>query len=86
MKKFIDGVEFDMTQVEIDEYYAAMGSSKPGDVRDKRNSLLAQTDWTQNADVPQATKDKYAAYRQALRDIPTQAGFPDTIVWPVPPA
>jgi hypothetical protein len=50
--------------------------------RDKR---LAITDWTQMPDVSQATKDKWAPYRQALRDVPQQAGFPDTIVWPTAP-
>lgn len=53
--------------------------------REDRNRLLAETDWTQAADVPQATKDKWAPYRQALRDIPQQAGFPITITWPVKP-
>ena len=51
----------------------------------KRNKLLGATDWTQSADVPQATKDKWAPYRQALRDVPQQAGFPHNIVWPTPP-
>jgi hypothetical protein len=53
--------------------------------RERRDALIATTDWTQNADIPQATKDKWAPYRQALRDVPQQAGFPDTIVWPTPP-
>jgi hypothetical protein len=53
--------------------------------RSRRNSLLAQTDWTQAADVPQATKDLWATYRQALRDVPQQSGFPTEIVWPVKP-
>jgi len=53
--------------------------------RSKRDSLLAQTDWTQAADVPQATKDLWAPYRQALRDVPQQSGFPTEIVWPVKP-
>lgn len=54
-------------------------------VRVNRDMLLAQTDWTQAADVPQTTKDKWAPYRQALRDVPQQEGFPDNIVWPTPP-
>ena len=54
-------------------------------VRFQRNSILAATDWTQAADVPQATKDKWAPYRQALRDIPQQPGFPENITWPVAP-
>ncbi len=53
--------------------------------RSKRDSLLAQTDWTQAADVPQATKDLWSPYRQALRDVPQQSGFPIEIVWPVKP-
>jgi hypothetical protein len=53
--------------------------------RAERDALLAATDWTQSADVPQATKDKWAPYRQALRDVPEQSGFPSDIQWPVNP-
>lgn len=51
-------------------------------VRTERDKRLAETDWTQAADVPQSLKDKWAGYRQALRDIPQQVGFPwaNTIV------
>jgi hypothetical protein len=54
-------------------------------VREQRDRLLTETDWTQAADIPQATKDKWAPYRQALRDVPDQAGFPFDVVWPVKP-
>jgi hypothetical protein len=57
----------------------------PEQIRADRNDRLAQTDWTQAADVPQATRDKWAPYRQALRDVPQQAGFPDNIQWPSKP-
>lgn len=53
--------------------------------RQRRNSLLGMTDWTQAADVPQAIKDIYTPYRQLLRDVPLQSGFPLQIVWPVKP-
>lgn len=53
--------------------------------RAQRDRLLTATDWTQAADIPQATRDKYVAYRQALRDVPQQPGFPDNIQWPVKP-
>ena len=53
--------------------------------REKRDFLLAQTDWTQNPDVPASMKEKYIDYRQALRDITSQAGFPDSIDWPLLP-
>jgi hypothetical protein len=55
------------------------------EVRGMRNLIIASTDWTQAADVPQAVKDKYTAYRQALRDVPAQVGFPRAINWPVAP-
>lgn len=53
--------------------------------RAKRDALLSGSDWTQLADVPTATKTKWAAYRQALRDVPAQAGFPASVLWPVVP-
>ena len=54
-------------------------------MRDMRDIKLADCDWTQSPDVPQATKDKWSAYRQALRDVPQQDGFPLNIVWPTKP-
>lgn len=51
----------------------------------KRSQLLAQCDWTQLPDVPLATKTAWVVYRQALRDISLQAGYPQTIAWPVQP-
>jgi hypothetical protein len=53
-------------------------------IRNRRNYLLAQTDWTQIAD---ATVDKtvWAAYRQELRDISTKNGFPFNVIWPTKP-
>jgi hypothetical protein len=53
------------------------------DARDKRNDLLAATDWTANSDVTMTTE--MTAYRQALRDLPAQADFPTTINWPTAP-
>ena len=60
--------------------YGAMAD----DVRKQRNDLLAACDWTQVADAP-VDKDAWATYRQALRDITTQVGFPLSIDWPVAP-
>jgi len=57
----------------------------PTIVREERNLLLSKTDWTQLLDVPQSIRDKWASYRQALRDVPQQAGFPDNITWPTKP-
>ena len=55
------------------------------EIRYKRDVLLKETDWTQAADVPQAIKDKWAPYRQALRDVPQQDGFPTDVSWPIQP-
>lgn len=54
-------------------------------VRAERDRLLTETDWTQAADISEATRDKWAPYRQALRDVPDQAGFPFEVVWPAKP-
>jgi hypothetical protein len=53
-------------------------------VRTERDALLAASDWTQVADAP-VDQAAWAAYRQALRDVTAQAGFPDAVVWPVKP-
>ena len=53
--------------------------------RSDRDRLLALTDWTQAADIPQSTKDKWVPYRQALRDVPSQEDFPLIILWPQAP-
>lgn len=55
-------------------------------VRMQRNFILDNTDWTQIADVSLSdeAKQNYKNYRQALRDITTQQGFPWEIVWPSP--
>jgi hypothetical protein len=53
--------------------------------RSLRDALLTACDWTQLADVPAATRDAWAPYRQALREVPQQAGFPQAIEWPAAP-
>lgn len=52
--------------------------------RKRRNKLLAASDWTQVIDAP-VDQAAWATYRQALRDISAQAGFPATVVWPTQP-
>ena len=56
-----------------------------GEIREKRDDLLLETDWTQNPDVPETTKAKWQAYRQALRDVPSQSD-PYNITWPTRPS
>lgn len=55
--------------------------------RKQRNGLLNGCDWTQLPDVPLTapTRAAWVVYRQALRDVPAQETFPETIAWPVAP-
>lgn len=49
-----------------------------------RDSMLLQSDWTQLPDSP-VDKSAWAEYRQALRDLTSQEGFPYNVNWPVKP-
>lgn len=53
----------------------------------RRNALLVESDWTQLADAPFNVEQKsdWAAYRQQLRNLTDQAGFPNNIMWPTKP-
>lgn len=53
--------------------------------RIKRSRLLKESDWTQLPDVPLTNKPDWSNYRQQLRDIPEQSGYPYNINWPIPP-
>lgn len=54
-------------------------------IKSKRNSLLYSSDWTQGVDVPKEISDKWKSYREQLRNITLQSGFPDNIIWPEKP-
>jgi hypothetical protein len=58
------------------------------EMRLQRDRERRNCDWTQSTDSPlnANTRAAWATYRQALRDVPEQAGFPETIDWPVAPA
>lgn len=80
---------FDLTEEEIAAKQAQEAvtiSEEPNRVREKRNALLAESDWTQITD---ATVDKtaWATYRQSLRDITTHSNFPnlEDSDWPTAP-
>jgi hypothetical protein len=65
-------------------YKATKDAEQATSVRNSRTEKLKDSDWTQVADAP-VDKAAWATYRTALRDVPTQAGFPWTIDWPVAP-
>jgi hypothetical protein len=58
---------------------------KEVEVRRQRNGLLSACDWTQLPDSP-VDHEVWAIYRQELRDVPDQEGFPWDVIWPEPPA
>jgi hypothetical protein len=56
-------------------------------IRIDRDARISICDWTQLSDAPLTTAQKTAwkAYRQSLRDIPKQSGFPESVEWPIAP-
>lgn len=54
-------------------------------VRRYRDKLLKDSDWTQLPDVPVELRNAWSAYRQALRDITQQPGFPNEVIYPIAP-
>ena len=60
-------------------------ASKAAEVRADRNARLTACDWTQLGDFPKANQGAWKQYRQALRDLPAQAGFPEAVNWPTEP-
>lgn len=66
------------------EEITADNQRKADSVRSERNRLLAASDWTQVLDTV-VNQASWAAYRQALRDVPSQSGFPWNVTWPTEP-
>jgi len=83
---FADTTEDGVTTTKAEHeavYLAKLEADKAAAERTKRDSLLAATDWTASTDITMTAE--MTTYRQALRDVPSQAGFPDTIDWPTSP-
>ena len=81
-----DPADFSMTWAEVEAKAAELQNEIPLQIlRDQRNRKIAETDWTQAEDIPQATRDAWKPYRQALRDITETYNSPDTVVWPEKP-
>lgn len=66
------------------EQIAERTSAKEAEVRQQRNQLLSDCDWTQLPDAP-VPPAPWATYRQQLRDVTAQPNFPWEVVWPVAP-
>tara|TARA_Y100001972_G_C7613933_1_gene307848 strand:+ start:101 stop:481 length:381 start_codon:yes stop_codon:yes gene_type:complete len=73
------------TKTEIETKLAELIlENKKNIIRNKRNLLLAETDWMANSDVTMS--DEWKTYRQALRDLPSTTSDPDNPVYPTPPS
>lgn len=90
MKKIINGVAVDMTADEIAnfeqqqaEWAAGANDRLAQEIRKQRDLKLAETDWRASVDLTLSAE--WVTYRQALRDLPAQTGFPNTITWPTKP-
>ncbi len=68
-----------MSAEQIADRDAALAAS----IRLERDALLSETDWMALSDVTMTAE--MATYRQALRDITAQAGFPRAVTWPTKP-
>ncbi len=82
----IDGVwytKYSVADMDADAM-KAKDAEQAKSVRAQRTAKLAETDWTQLTDAP-INSALWAAYRQALRDIPLQSGFPWEVTWPSVP-
>jgi len=83
LDQVVDGVTTTAAEQE-DAYKAQKDAEQAKNVRATRDAKLAECDWTQVADAP-VDKTVWATYRQALRDVTAQEGFPWTITWPEQP-
>ena len=80
---FADTTEDGVTTTKAEHetaYQARLDADAAAGVRTTRDAKLAETDWTASTDVTMTAE--MTAYRQALRDVPAQSGFPNTIDWP----
>ena len=90
MKKYVNGVVVELTDSEIEwlkseeaAYFAKDGERVSEEIRQHRDRLLSDTDWMALSDVTMSAE--MTSYRQALRDITGQAGFPYSVTWPTKP-
>ena len=83
--KFVAGPIFANSDDEA-AYKAKVDTDVAANVRTQRDSRLAECDWTQANDSPLKAASAWTTYRQALRDVPAQSGFPHTVTWPTKPS
>ena len=67
------------------EQYSDTPEEKASVIRQQRDDLLSETDYLMMPDYPMSelARENLKVYRQALRDVPEQPGFPNSVVWPI---
>ena len=84
MKKLVNGTLLNMTDVELTNLSSSvLDPDAEMLTRSKRNRLLSDTDWMALSD--NTMTPEWVSYRQALRDITAQEGFPYSVIWPTKP-
>jgi hypothetical protein len=92
--KYIDGVRFEMTEAEVEAHLADLAEfarrkaqENIDTARYERDQRLIASDFivARSAEAGVPAPSEWVAYRQALRDVPQQPGFPDNIQWPTKP-
>ena len=81
-----DPKDFSVTWKQVSEKAKEIEDAEPlKQLREVRNSILAETDWTQNRDVTLSNDADWKTYRQALRDITKDYKSLDDVTWPEKP-
>ena len=96
--EWLDETQIKPTEEEINAKIAELEAAEPARlVREIRNRLLAESDWTQNRDVVLLNDITWKRYRQDLRDLPASASFTpkldsngnldmSSVTWPLKPS
>jgi hypothetical protein len=83
--ELIDGFLKVLDEAEVAQEQQAEVDSQAHRVRVDRTLRLQASDWTQGKDIADEVSTAWATYRQALRDVPSQEGFPWGVIWPEQP-
>jgi len=90
MNKYVNGKLTKLTPTEVEQLMSQKEDYDSGsaeriskEVRNQRDRLLTDTDWMALSD--NTMSPEWASYRQGLRDITDQAGFPSSVTWPTEP-
>ena len=88
----LDDVEQPLSSLGFDvdgKYAEELELSQGAEVRVKRNAMLQESDSIMHQDrwgnLTKAKQNEWTSYRQALRDVTSQSGFPSSVSWPSKP-